>query len=429
MQRVHASDAVPPQPVVDPKTSSRTDSRAVSSAPLRIGSTATSLITTFGATRVIAATSFSTRSARAGPPAWLDLAGQHHQRRVQHDAGGGDAQGQPARPARRAAAPRRAGGDRGAHHVGGLGAAEAVLLADRLGRVRGDQGLERALGAALVDVARDLGAGHRQVTDLAGGAGAAVVQPATDHRGEADAAADPDQHEVVEPLAAPWCCSAMATRFTSLPKTTGVLRSLRSSASRPRCQRGRSKANETSLVCGSTRPGGAEHDPADGRPCRCRPGRPPGRPRCAPRAPGRRCPGSTARCGRRPSPVMSAQAAMTRSGSDLDADDMGATGSDGVQLRVGAAATGLLADPAHQTALLEPLDQLRGGDLAQTGHLTELRPGQRTLREQQLQRGAVVERAQQPRCPRQAGGGHSYVPWYLGLFPVTVTGADQVAAA
>ncbi len=57
------------------------------------------------------------------------------------------------------------------------------------------------------------------------------------------------------PVAAPLIDSAIAARFTSLPKTTGVLRSRRRSASRPRCQRGRSQANEISPDCGSTRPG------------------------------------------------------------------------------------------------------------------------------------------------------------------------------
>ena len=68
------------------------------------------------------------------------------------------------------------------------------------------------------------------------------------------------------------------------------------------------------------------------------------------------------------------------------------------------------ADPAHQAPLLEPLDQLGGGHLAEPGQLAELGAGERASGEQQLQRRAVVERAQQPRRARKAGGGHNYVP-------------------
>ena len=117
-------------------------------------------------------------------------------------------------------------------------------------------------------------------------------------------------------------------------------------------------------------------------------------------------------CSTRPTtaPVMSAQAADHPLRADVDADHVRAAGRDRVELGVRAAAAGLLADPAYQAALLEPLDQLGGGDLAQAGHLAELGPGQRASGEQQFQRGAVVERAQQPGGARKAGGGHNYVP-------------------
>jgi hypothetical protein len=57
-------------------------------------------------------------------------------------------------------------------------------------------------------------------------------------------------------------------------------------------------------------------------------------------------------------------------GVDDHADDVGAARCDGVQLGVGTTTTGLLADARHQPALFEPLDQLRGGDLAEPGQLT-----------------------------------------------------------
>ena len=44
--------------------------------------------------------------------------------------------------------------------------------------------------------------------------------------------------------------------------------------------------------------------------------------------------------------------------ADVDADDVGAAGRDGVELGVGTTSAGLLADPADQSAFLEPLHQL-----------------------------------------------------------------------
>ena len=80
---------------------------------------------------------------------------------------------------------------------------------------------------------------------------------------------------------------------------------------------------------------------------------------------------------------------------DLDPDHVGAARHDRVELGVGPAPAGLLADPGDQAALLQPLHQLGGGDLGQPGQLAELGPGQRPAFEQQFQRGAVVERPQQ----------------------------------
>jgi hypothetical protein len=106
----------------------------------------------------------------------------------------------------------------------------------------------------------------------------------------------------------------------------------------------------------------------------------------------------------------------------LDADHVGATRSDRVELRVGTAAARLLTDAAHQAALLEPLDQLGGGHLAQPGHLAELSAGQRAPGEQQLERGPVIECTQQSRGTRETGGGHNEVPWSLGWFSIAVPG-------
>jgi hypothetical protein len=110
-------------------------------------------------------------------------------------------------------------------------------------------------------------------------------------------------------------------------------------------------------------------------------------------------------------------------GGDVDADDVGTARGDGVELRVGTAAAGLLADPGHQPALLQPFHQLGRGDLGQPGQLAELRAGQRTAGEQELERGAVVQRPQQARRAGQAGRAHGLSFWgreLLTLFTVAL---------
>ena len=310
--------------------------------------------------------------------------------------------------------PAVAGGDRGPDHVGRArrrgSRARVPTALHRLGA--GDLGLEGALDAAR-ETSRGISrAGHRQVADLAGRAGAALVQPAVDARSPGRRRGRPrSARSRRTPAAAPLCASATAARLTSLLEDDrrAAGRSRRS-ASRPRCQRGRSNANEISPVLGSTRPGVPSTTRRTVRHVACRPWSAACTTALCTTPTGSSV--SLVDCSTRPitAPVMSAQAATTRSGADVHADHVGATRSDGVQLRVGPAAAGLLADPAHQAALLQPLDQLRGGDLAEAGHLAELRPGQRTAREQQLQRRAVVERAQQPGRAREAGGGHSWFP-------------------
>jgi hypothetical protein len=93
--------------------------------------------------------------------------------------------------------------------------------------------------------------------------------------------------------------------------------------------------------------------------------------------------------------------------TDLHPDHVRAVRHDRVQLGVGPPAPGELADPGHQLALLEPLDQLAGGDLGQAGEFTELGAGERTAVEQQFERGPVVDRAQQARSAGQARLTHS----------------------
>jgi hypothetical protein len=100
-----------------------------------------------------------------------DVTGQHDQRWVEHDAGRGDAERQPAGQFVEHRLAGLARGHRGPDDVGRLGAAEAVLFADRLGRVATDEGLEGAPDPAARDVAWDLRTGHRQPADLTGGAG------------------------------------------------------------------------------------------------------------------------------------------------------------------------------------------------------------------------------------------------------------------
>ncbi|GAB3871590.1 hypothetical protein GCM10027610_135400 [Dactylosporangium cerinum] len=93
----------------------------------------------------------------------------------------------------------------------------------------------------------------------------------------------------------------------------------------------------------------------------------------------------------------------------LDADDVCGRGDHGVHLGVGSPAAGLLADALHEPPLLEALHQLGCGDLGQSGQLSELSAGQRTLAEQQLERGAVVERAQQSRGAGKTSRTHGDV--------------------
>ena len=52
--------------------------------------------------------------------------------------------------------------------------------------------------AGWVDVLRQRRSGHRQVADLARRAADTAVQPSAEHGGQAEADADPDQHEVVD---------------------------------------------------------------------------------------------------------------------------------------------------------------------------------------------------------------------------------------
>ena len=106
-------------------------------------------------------------------------------------------------------------------------------------------------------------------------------------------------------------------------------------------------------------------------------------------------------------PVMSADAATTVAGPDVDTDHVRAARYDGVELRVGASAAGEFADPSDQLPFLEPLDQLGGGDLGQPGELPELGSGQRSTLEQQFESRAVVDRAEQARRSGLAGLTHS----------------------
>jgi hypothetical protein len=93
--------------------------------------------------------------------------------------------------------------------------------------------------------------------------------------------------------------------------------------------------------------------------------------------------------------------------ADVDAHDVRAARNHGVELRVRAPPAGELADPGHQLALLQPFDQLGRGDLGETGQFAELGPGEGPALEQQVERGAVIDRAQQARRAGQAGLTHS----------------------
>ena len=84
-----------------------------------------------------------------------------------------------------------------------------------------------------------------------------------------------------------------------------------------------------------------------------------------------------------------------------------------------------IAEPVQLSSLTATLRAARpdvliavdeeGGDVTRLAHATgspypgnaALGAGQRTAGEQQLQRRAVVQRAKQPGCARESGGGHS----------------------
>ena len=103
-------------------------------------------------------------------------------------------------------------------------------------------------------------------------------------------------------------------------------------------------------------------------------------------------------------PVTSATAARMRSGVTSRPGRVGGARIDHVQLGVGARAALAGAGGEHQPRRLQAGQQLRGGRLRQAGELADPGPGQRAVREQQVEGGAVVHGAQDAWGARRTGG-------------------------
>ena len=105
-------------------------------------------------------------------------------------------------------------------------------------------------------------------------------------------------------------------------------------------------------------------------------------------------------------------------GLNVQARHVGAGRDDRVQRGVRAAAPGLLARDRHQAALLQPGQHLRHRHLGHPGVLADLGPGEHLAAEQEVERGPVVQLAQQagraradPCSPGLASGRVSGWAW------------------
>jgi hypothetical protein len=88
---------------------------------------------------------------------------------------------------------------------------------------------------------------------------------------------------------------------------------------------------------------------------------------------------------------------------DVQAGDVRDAAVDLVQLGVGARPAGAGPAGPDEPGAFEPGEQLGGGRLGQAGEVAERGAGQRTVREQQVEGGAVVHRAEQAGCTGCAG--------------------------
>src|SRR6185369_17554882 len=113
-------------------------------------------------------------------------------------------------------------------------------------------------------------------------------------------------------------------------------------------------------------------------------------------------------------------------------DHVRAARLDRVERRVGPATAGLVADLLDELTLLETLDQLGCRDLGESSQLTEPGPGQRTLVEQQLESGPVVDGAQQAGRAGLPGLSHARAlaleTLHLGKFPIRFGHRTEVAS-
>jgi hypothetical protein len=86
--------------------------------------------------------------------------------------------------------------------------------------------------------------------------------------------------------------------------------------------------------------------------------------------------------------------------ADRERGDVRGRRLDLVQRRVGPGAAADSAGGADQARGLETVQQLGGGGLGQPGQLADPGPGQRAVRDEQIERGPVVHRPQHPGCAR-----------------------------
>lgn len=91
-------------------------------------------------------------------------------------------------------------------------------------------------------------------------------------------------------------------------------------------------------------------------------------------------------------------------GRDIQARRVGGPRIDGVQLGVGARPPLARAGGQHESGGLQPGEELGGGGLGQPGQLSDPGPRERSVREQQIEGGAVVHGAQDARGARRTGG-------------------------
>lgn len=94
----------------------------------------------------------------------------------------------------------------------------------------------------------------------------------------------------------------------------------------------------------------------------------------------------------------------------IDPGGVAGRGVDRVELRARSGSPLAGAGGHHKTGGLQPRQQLGGGRLGEPGQLADLRAGERSVFEQQVEGGAVVHRPQHAGVPGVVPPAMSYVP-------------------